>query len=513
MKTRNLFLSLFAFAALCACNKEAQPETPQVLGDDAYLSVRITAEGVDTKAGTDGGFENGAATENKVKNVLFAFFTADGNFLYTREHTNFEWTAGNFTPNVEKQSNATVVLDGKTIVPRQMVVILNYNTDIKTKVNGISNLSDLYNTISTSVYSWEESPNTYFVMSNSSYANGTVNAFAAQIDETDIYHEGDTPSADQIVDVYVERVAAKLTVETSATLNTESKTLDLNNGTTITYYPIIEGYEFTGTRNASHICKNIEGLYSSLNTNWPGWNDPANKRSYWAMSDATAGISYVDYDDVTNASGYATYCHENTLTSGHTKLIVKASIRKQEGSTQAPATDPKLSVIKVGASYYIKSDLVTAIVAELLSAGAKWNNGSTDQAYTAEHIKFTPIEGGTGYETKIELTQAATSATEAAANSVMSQYATVLLWDDGQAYFSTKIEHFGNAATGTDYGVVRNHIYNLTINKISGLGTPFAPGIGGDGGDPVTPTEIDYELQAKINILDWKVVNQEVELN
>ena len=89
MKTRNLLLGLFAFAALCSCNKEVQPETPQMLGDDTCLSVRIMAADVNTKA--TGDFEVGSDKENAVTNVLFAFFTADGKFMYTREYASFTW--------------------------------------------------------------------------------------------------------------------------------------------------------------------------------------------------------------------------------------------------------------------------------------------------------------------------------------------------------------------------------------------------------------------------------------
>ena len=62
MKTRNLFLSLFAFAALCACNKEAQPEgpkVPQILEEDACINVSIVSDNLDTRAGTDAGFSDG----------------------------------------------------------------------------------------------------------------------------------------------------------------------------------------------------------------------------------------------------------------------------------------------------------------------------------------------------------------------------------------------------------------------------------------------------------------------
>lgn len=306
MKTRNLLLSMFAFAALCSCNKEVQPETPQMLGDDTCLSVRIMAADVNTKA--TGDFEVGSDEENAVTNVLFAFFTADGKFMYTREYAPFTWNDVNETdPNIEKKSNATVVLDGKTIAPRQMVVVLNYNSDIKTAVEAVTNISEMYSAVTTTVYGLNT--NTEFVMTNSSYAmlGGTVNMFAAQIDETDIYERGQTPTASQIVDVYVERVAAKLSVETSASLATTSKELELYNGETIKYYPQILGYAFTGTKDASYLCKNLESLYTDFNANWSGWNDPTNRRSYWGVSYPSATSNYVEYDGITNSSPYSVY--------------------------------------------------------------------------------------------------------------------------------------------------------------------------------------------------------------
>lgn len=519
MKTRNLFLSLFAFAAICACNKEAQPEVPQVLGEDAYLNVRIMAADVNTKA-DDGGFQVGSSEENLVHNVLFAFFSADGSFMYTRNKS-FSWNAVDETnPNIEKKSSAVVVLDGKTIAPRQMVVVLNYDQALQDAVDDVTSITEMYNVLTTASYALET--NTKFLMTNSSYANGTTNAFAAQISDANIYTMSEKPdgqtdeeyrASKTPVDVYVERVAAKLSVVTSASLDRESKSLELHNGSTILYYPDIVGYAFTGTKDASYLCKNIEGVYTKFNTPWPEWNDPTNKRSYWGVSYPSATSKYVDYDAVTKGSGHFEYCHEN-MTTAKTKLMVKAVIRKQKGANQDPATDPVLSLVKVGATYYIQSELEEAIAGELTTAGVRWNDTSIDPAeekdYAVGDFKYTPIEGGTGYEVKIELENPPINTS--AAETVMSKYAKVVLWNEGQCYFSTKVEHLGKATTdpASDYGVVRNHVYNLSVNKIAGLGTPYVPGIGGDGGDPVVPSDVDYELQARINILKWKVVSQDV---
>ena len=519
MKTRNLFLSLFAFAAICACNKEAQPETPQVLGEDACLSVRIMAADVNTKA-DDGGFAIG--TEHEVKNVLFAFFDEAGKFMYTREYTDdFSWGEGTKdNPHVEDYSNATVVLDGKSIVPRQMVVVLNYDNTLKTAIDGLKatngTVADMYSTLTTNYYTTHDATS-YFVMTNSSYvAAGDAtgkNAFAAQIKSTDIYNKDAKPDPVPVVDVYVERVAAKLSVTTSNELNTTTKTLDLINGETVSYYPDIEGYAFTTTRTSSYLCKNIDEI--TIN-DWT-WNDPTNKRSYWGNTYVATpeNLAYVNYEEDENQwheSGYYTYCNEN-MTTTHTKLIVKATIKQQMGATQNPSGDPALNLVKVGDKYYLESELKDAIIAELIAGEVKWNNSGVETDYVASDLVFEATLGS-GYQVdvKLESSKPVVADKETAANSILDKYKSLLRWNAGQCYFFTDIQHLGTPATNSDYGVVRNHVYNLTVKSISGLGTPFVPGVGGDGGDPVVPEEIDYELQAQINILKWKVVNQNVDL-
>jgi hypothetical protein len=61
-----------------------------------------------------------------------------------------------------------------------------------------------------------------------------------------------------------------------------------------------------------------------------------------------------------------------------------------------------------------------------------------------------------------------------------------------------------------DYGVVRNHYYNLTINKIENLGTS----VYNPAEDIIKPTVDNtlYFIGATINILSWKIVNQGVDL-
>lgn len=76
-------------------------------------------------------------------------------------------------------------------------------------------------------------------------------------------------------------------------------------------------------------------------------------------------------------------------------------------------------------------------------------------------------------------------------------------------YYYYEIIHHGTGETATK-GVVRNHIYATKITKIAGLGTPVY-----DPTEiiyPEKPDENDHYIAAEINILSWRIVSNEYEL-
>ena len=83
---------------------------------------------------------------------------------------------------------------------------------------------------------------------------------------------------------------------------------------------------------------------------------------------------------------------------------------------------------------------------------------------------------------------------------------------EGRVYYYTPTRHL--AATDTKlgyYGVVRNHSYKVNIQEIKGFGTPvFDPK---KEIDPTLPEEKDIFLAARINVLSWRVVNSNVNLD
>lgn len=101
-----------------------------------------------------------------------------------------------------------------------------------------------------------------------------------------------------------------------------------------------------------------------------------------------------------------------------------------------------------------------------------------------------------------------------------STFGVLEKFQTGKAYFNVPLKHIWgagnkdnkfdpkNIALG-DYGVVRNHVYDLTINKITGLGTGI-----GDINQPIVPPTDDenYYISTRLNILQWRLVSQSVDL-
>ena len=83
---------------------------------------------------------------------------------------------------------------------------------------------------------------------------------------------------------------------------------------------------------------------------------------------------------------------------------------------------------------------------------------------------------------------------------------------DGMTYYYTPIRHLAETTNKWGYyGVVRNHSYRITINTISGFGTPvYNPA---EIIVPVIPKDTETFLAARINVLSWRVVPSSVDLD
>ena len=510
MKVRNLFLSLFAVAAICSCNKEIEPvvNNSDVLAEDTYIKVNIVAAKDATK-GTDGGTATGSTTEHDVKNVMLAFFTANGDFVEAREYSDFTWDNSAST-NVERVSSIVVVLKGKTIVPRQVVAILNYTPELKAAVDGVTTRTALYQLIADSPVSTIDATD-YFLMSNSVYMDGGNVNYYTQIADSHMYTGTEAPAGYKPLELYVERVAAKVKVQ--GTPPGTIKSITLHSGDVLNYYPAITGVSLTNTANKSFLLKHVHDYTGESGWTWPfnQWNDPINRRSYWASSyDGAAGYTKVSYVGIGTETEWTRYYNENTNHANHTQLLVAATIKASADGVTINPTDPTIGdLVKFGPTYYTKNDFLTVVANEVAALGVTVGGAAFDKSSLVLKHKG-------GFHSSVALASGVAfddAAYKATVETKLAEYDNILFWEDGKAYFFTHVEHFGPDAGVNAYGIVRNHYYEITINSIAGLGTPVSDESEPEVITPEKPTDLDYNLAAKINILMWKVVRQTVDLN
>lgn len=82
---------------------------------------------------------------------------------------------------------------------------------------------------------------------------------------------------------------------------------------------------------------------------------------------------------------------------------------------------------------------------------------------------------------------------------------------DGDTYYYTPIKHLGSEGKLGEYGIVRNHSYQVTIQNIQGYGSPvYDPE---KVIDPMIPSDENTYLAARINVLSWRVVSSSVNLD
>ena len=487
MKTRGLFLSaLMMGAVLAGCSNEEVPQNAEprdVQKSESYVAVNIVAPSAASRATTDGGFVAGTEAENTVNNALFVFFNENGGFVEAVAASGEDlkpWTAGEGA--VDQISNVVLVLEDKKTAPASVVALLN--TDYTETSIGTPSLEDLKGMIGD--YSKG------FVMSNSAYLDGTVDMTATPLKDAN-FQKDPADAIENPVTITVERVVAKVSAVQNAQIAVTGKAAKLD-GADVTFVPEITGYKVVATNPVSYLVKNIDGINI---TDWT-WNDAANLRSYWANSAAPEAYTYYSYNDILPVADYAEYCHENT-SDDPTLLLVSATI-KPEGAETAK------NILKYKGLYYTTEGLLTK-ANEML---ADYTYPVTTEAGSGTSNDWAPYltivdagEDAEPWEVKVALTEGAPEVAGVA--DVINGMDTAAQWTEGKAYFYVAIEGLGG-----DAGIVRNHYHLLTIDAISGMGTPVY-----NPEEIIIPEQMpeeEYFVAAKVQILKWKQVNQSVTL-
>lgn len=336
-------------------------------------------------------------------------------------------------------------------------------------------------------------------------------------------------------------------------------------------YVIFNAWDVTGTADKSYLFKKVNS-----STNWNGlgwtWNHPGFFRSYWAMNPAGLTLKYYTYNSIGKKIGtpgtsdnyydYVAYCLENAADnytdgtksgynpddakSNRTQAIIKATLVTVGDDNVATPLELARWANEDYTVEDVKTAMINTVTTDIYKENPEYQDGT---AGTEKFISIAPedvvlvraedagmadgdSENSKRYLSYLQLPKTSTTQfysaaiktatteeqinsaklTNDAVNGKLKDILGAKVWDNGAAYYYTDIQHLGTAADKGLYGVVRNHIYDIKINSVYGLGTPVYDPDGETPIIPQKPKEDDTYIAAQIHILSWRVVNNDVDL-
>lgn len=562
MRKKNLFLSMLAALAFVGCSNE----NDVVAGGDtdpnnstSYMAVNLVSSDI-TRAAA--GYEDGSEAENNVTSVRFYFFNGAGGAVNVKYQANgsyvnfYDWTPGTGDKengagdgdDIESKLKATIVINtaGGDKIPQRIAAVLNPPTIDGTSLLGNTSISlgDLKEKVADFAASGLTTSGN-FVMFNS--VGGKKTDFSTTLIEKANLCKNEQDAKNNPVTIYVERSVAKVRVTLGTAVSAAGTATGLalkdKEGKDI----LVDGKPvFLKLDSWGLTAETSEGrLIKKVNPKWEGTSWYSDHRSFWAINSKTATNKYKNYDAIntTFAAGNALYTNENAqltdvdgsegLAKERTKVIFKGTLCNKEGTpltivrhlgayfgdTESETESDNLKELKKsilnqlaanGKNYYypitggraqIGTDDIKIVIATQQDAS---KNSCYVYAQLTDAAKAKTWY--TSSDATVTTTVANTVIDAALANKDVVDRA--LVWKSGMTYYYHDIEHvYGETKQS---GVVRNHIYDVNVTAIAGLGTPVY--------DPTqviypeTPDPNSHYIAAQINILSWRVVTNNVQL-
>ncbi|WP_196017840.1 Mfa1 family fimbria major subunit [Alistipes senegalensis] len=569
-------MSALASLLMAGCSPEGFDPNGEDNGSNetttSYLAVNLISSDA-TKTRTTGiSYEDGSADENKVSKVRFYFFDGLGAASNVKNNNGtyvnyFDWepeeqgTSG--TGDVEKILTAKIVInttagDG---IPQRMAAVINPDG-----VTGLGAVSQSLTSLKGIVQDYaapELTSEGKFVMFNAVYPDGDTGISTVAIPESKLKKKAEDAINDPVI-IYVERSVAKVKVSLDPRIGFNNNLLELKDkdgnpilvkgadGIQTNVYLKIDKWALTANTTNGRLVKKIN----------PGWNGSwwyNNHCSFWAINSTSATNHWLKYNEINTDLGTSLYTNENAQKNDidatgnakeNTKVILKGTICTLDGT----GTGTPVTIARHGGAHFVdtKADGYPNLRTSILNMMAGYSytyycdvtvGGVTQRTQIGiEDIEIKKAEQVTSENSHnncyvyAQLTAAAKTKTWYASDAADAEPiepsvidATLkdkktgsdkeyiidrpLLWVDGMTYYYYEIDHIENQNDPEMKrlkGVVRNHIYATNITKIAGLGTPvYNPD---DIIYPEKPEANDHYIAAQINILSWRVVKQDYEL-
>ena len=419
MKTGKL-ISIALLSLAMACSKENV--TSNQGGSDAnqYMAVDIAMSvGSSTKAPSD--YRDGSEAEStvNVKNSIFLFYDAYGNFLTSGvisategsvdENGNLKLTTNNQSGYVEKESKAVIVLGPTRLRPALVLAVLNYDN-----CDALRNLSlaDAHAQVDKREISTEAGK---FTMTNSVYVDGKNIVNATPIAASSV-KETKEEALKTPVQIYVEREVAKVNMKAKdglkqtaegkicfETPNAES-VLD---GVKVSARIVVDGWAANAFNTTSYLVKDVPTSWLVTNP-FANWYDEAAKRTFWAQDPNYSGsedyvfdrtpedepgtyknVKYLSWNDAAqNKVDSYNYMYENTtdkasarVNGGELANVPTILIAAHVETAKTGAAWERQDIYKFGGLFYTDASLRNYAAEQILKGKLYW------EYTTAEGLK------------------------------------------------------------------------------------------------------------------------------
>lgn len=575
---------LFPFAcaafmmSACASENDDKGGDTNAEGKAQYMAVNIVSVGTNGSRAAE--YENGLEKESQIKDVRFYFYNQDGS-PYILDGTKTNWTKPqeNISNGQQNTEGGNVTLETKSVLvfkpetgnsaPYSVIAVVNAESlgnSLKNSLgDGTQKLNSLLTTIednqfykvnipagSTATNYDKAASAENFVMTSSVYLKDGEPQCQTLV--SGHVFDKEAEARNKPIDIYVERVVAKVTAE----VNTTGSVWKLgdaatNNWETTKYgkvvgkttdgkevYAVLDGWNVADENRTAMLEKNIEKTWTDTGLGFTSsnpWNSADYHRCFWENSTVagTAENPSLNYSYTAiagNAFGQDKYVYTlpNTLQAATTekynnkltKFIVAAHLRY---NSDGKGAWKNVEICNYKGIQYIGQDAVLDVIGSESGYYIQESAGKY-KSIGHEQLEFKKASNAKDYKAMAEVKASVNASDVYHKDNTTGKYEPLTSLDevnnkikaetadvraDGSTYYFIPISHLGSDPSIAQYGVVRNHVYKITVNDMQGFGTPVV-----DKDAVIIPTKPENEatyLAAKIKVLSWRIVKQNADLD
>lgn len=317
-------------------------------------------------------------------------------------------------------------------------------------------------------------------------------------------------------------------------------------------YAVVQGWQVADANGKAELCKQINTSWYAGQLGISPWTTSDYHRCFWSKSvpfnfGAQGGVNQPvnpKFENIKQSlsgdfSTTPVYTLPNTPTevianpttslNTLTKLIVAAKlVYKDDNGDYKPAQICQYRGLTYLGEEAVKKQIVGGFARYFKKTTTE--SGNVYKSIEASDIAFKTVVPGSpessgvkNYEVVATLASTVgdlyvkngetswTKASKDDVNAALAKETAQVRSTDGATYYYTPIKHLGDAGKLGEYGIVRNHSYQVTIQNIKGFGTPvYDPK---KEIDPMVPSDENTYLAASIKVLSWRVVSSKVNLD